>query len=266
MRLTVNCSDGSSVTLDSWTTQNGSPTRDFNHTYPNPCCPGNDKSNPQITIGLAGGIQYVLKMPKAVPRTQMLQRIIFNLGRDASGVPNSLAVLLVEELKKRGATIGPGGKIITPPSVDPTAVLKDINLKNPVGKTLLQAVLEAAKKSGATVIKAVPPPTTPTLPIIPFVIPLPLLPNWNPEDIMIPPGWPSSPGRSSTACNDPGTLNPGIGTAIASVNGNNTSLTLGDVYGSTAINSLASNNHVINAFEGVPPPTFPTLLVARQEG
>jgi hypothetical protein len=123
-----------------------------------------------------------------------------------------------------------------------------------------KAVLESLKRRiadlGGKIIKAKPKPRGGGSFTLPMIMPLPLMPGWNPATGRFDDGW-------TGACNDPGTLNPGVGTAIlASSNGRN-SINLANIYGPSMSPSLASNNHVINAFGGSPPTSFPIALVPK---
>jgi hypothetical protein len=239
--LRVGCSDGSTQDVDSWTTIEGGPTRSFNHTYSNPCCPQANANNSN-TI-LAGGRIII----PGVSNLGIATRVLNEFKKLNPGLYNTLR----EGMTKTGAVFNGdrltsiGTKFYDPGSVG--------SANTATNKAIIETLKKAIEAAGAALQEKA---KNPTLPIIPFVIPLPLLPGWNPATGRFDDGW-------QGACNDPGTLNPGVGSAILASSNGRPSINLGDIYGPSMAPSLVSNNHVITAFGGSPPTTFPTALVSR---
>jgi hypothetical protein len=251
LRLEVTCSDGSKQTLDSWTTIDGGPTRSFNHTYSNPCCNGKDSDN--TTTVLSGVPLFGILPPNGIDQATFITRILQAAKKQSS----AYYIELIKGFKNAGAVITDEGVCRSIPKG------KFFSSGVPAGQTPnagQQAVLDSLKRKiaelGGKIIKSKPKPRGGGSLTLPMIMPLPLMPGWNPATGRFDDGW-------TGACNDPGTLNPGVGTAIlASTNGRN-SINLANIYGSSMSPSLTSNNHVINAFGGSPPTSFPVLLVPK---
>jgi hypothetical protein len=248
LRLEVTCSDGSKQTIDSWTTIDGGPTRSFNHTYSNPCC--NGKNN--TSADTAKLIALFTTSKTAADRLKNANNLLFHLKKFLSA--EAFAVFK-NSLVARGAeftnsfntlTKLPEGAFYTNKTPPP------FNITNGYHTMIMNALKKAAEAAGAAVKGA-----GNIIKSIPMIMPLPLMPGYNPATGKFDDGW-------TGACNDPGTLNPGVGTAIlASTNGKN-SINLANIYGPSMSPSLASNNHVINAFGGSPPTSFPVILTAKK--
>lgn len=251
LRLEVTCSDGSKQTIDSWTTIDGGPTRSFNHTYPNPCC--NGKNN--TSADTAKLIALFTTSKTAADRLKNANNLLFHLKKFLSA--EAFAVFK-NSLVARGAEFTNGFNTLTklpegsfytnkmPPPFD--------KIPNGFNTMILNALKKAAEAAGAAVKGA-----GNIIKSIPMIMPQPLMPNWDPVLNRF-----RRPGEPAHACNDPGTLNPGVGTAIlASTNGRN-SINLANIYGPSMSPSLTSNNHVINAFGGSPPTSFPVILTAKK--
>jgi len=256
LRLVVTCSDGSKQTIDSWTTINGGPARSFPNTYPNPCCNGKNGDNTNIII--AGAVSGYVVVPKGVSKAQLITRILQAAKKFGEGKSLAYYTELVKGFQRAGAVIDingvctsiPEGKFFNPGVVRGTELT--------VGqKAIIESVKRYVLEFGGRIV--VPPvPVTPP-PVFPFIMPLPLMPNWDPILNRF-----LRPGEPRRACNDPGTLNPGVGTAILASNNGRTSINLANIYGPSMSPSLTSNNHVINAFGGSPPTSFPVALTAKK--